>query len=277
MIDLRDQRSLSEMAADLVSEAGRADAPFGLYVLSGRDPRAELGRSVEREVFLEFFGNSPALLAEEYDPYEPTSLFFVVIDHGRRVPAGVMRVVLPSPVGHKSLDDLARVWGESADAVCARTGVDLGDARVWDIATLAAAPDYRGAATGGLVSLALYQAVGMLAARDGVDFLVAVLDLVVLDLVQSRIGRPFDRFDGIEPVAYLDSPASLPVYCDFPGHESRIRLLDPTMHALLYLGEGLEAAMSSPDWDTALAEAGVRGAPVDRPVPAPAASLEAVR
>ena len=252
MIDLRDPRPPAELAEALVRDAGRADTPFGLYVLSGRDPSAELARDVERDVFAEFFGNSPALLAEEYDPYEDASIFFVVIDHARMVPAGVMRVIRPSTAGLKSLDDLDRVWGASTDEVCARTGVSFAGTRVWDIATLAAAPEYRGEATGGLISLALYQAVGMLAARDAVDYLVAVLDLVVLDLIQTRIGRPFDRFRGIEPVAYLDSPASLPAYCDFPAHEARIRLLDPTMHALLYRGEGLEAAISSPDWDVAL-------------------------
>src|SRR5579875_1985596 len=95
--------------AELVGGLGAARLvePFGVYVLRSEDPAAELGRSLERAVFLEAFGNTPELLEVEYSPYESASLFLVVVDHRRRLPAGVMRVICPGgPAGLKSLNDL---------------------------------------------------------------------------------------------------------------------------------------------------------------------------
>ena len=65
-------------------------------------------------MFLEAFGNTADQLAEEYRPYEQSSFFICVLDHLRSLPAGVMRVLQPSPAGFKSLKDLETVWGEPA-------------------------------------------------------------------------------------------------------------------------------------------------------------------
>ena len=88
----------------LVAEVSDPDAvaPFGVYVWSSSEPGAELGRHLERRVFGEFFGNSPETLAEEYGPYEEASSFFCVVDHRRQLPAGVLRVIRPSPAGFKT-------------------------------------------------------------------------------------------------------------------------------------------------------------------------------
>lgn len=239
----------SQLAESLITEGRRDDPPFGLYVLTSPQPGADLARSVEAQVFLEFFGNTPDLLDAEYGPYEAASLFLCVLDHRRRVPAGVIRIVTDSPAGFKSLGDIERAWGADAEDVARRSGFSFPPHEVWDIATLAVSPDYRGESTSGLVSLALYQAVGTLAANHGIRSLVTILDLVVLDLIQTRIGRPFTPFVGLEPRNYLDSPASLPVFCDLDDHRARIGLTDPAMHELLYEGTGLEAVVSGPAWD----------------------------
>ena len=65
-----------------------ADAvePFGAYLFRGDEPGAELGRHVERAVFLEAFGNTPELLAEEYGPYEASSVFICVVDQLPQAP-----------------------------------------------------------------------------------------------------------------------------------------------------------------------------------------------
>src|SRR5580700_11513343 len=121
-------------------------APLGVYLFRATDPAAELARHVERVVFMETFGNTPELLAKEYAPYEDASIFLCVVDHLRRVPAGTMRIVLPSVVGFKTLDDAEPVWGEPVAAMAARTDIDIDLARTWDIATLAVDPAYRGKA-----------------------------------------------------------------------------------------------------------------------------------
>jgi hypothetical protein len=233
--------------ADRVIDPASAQ-PFGVYVLRSDDPASELARHVERVVFLEAFGNTPELLAREYDPYEPSSTFLCVLDHRRKMPAGVMRLIVPSDAGLKSLDDLELVWGEKLDALLPRSGVTYGRQHVWDIATLAVGVDYRGRAASGLVSLALYQALCMSASQAGTEWFVSILDAAVLRMVQGQMRRPFSNFDGIAAQRYLDSKSSLPVWCDIATWSRRLAAADPTIYELLFEGHGLEAAVAVPDW-----------------------------
>ena len=234
---------------ETVVAAGRHDAPFGLYSFRADEPGAELARQVEGQVFLEVFGNTPELLAAEYGPYEARSVFLCVFDHQRRVPAGVMRLILPSPAGLKTFNDIAAGWHRPVDQLLTANRLDLPARQVWDIATLAVTPEYRGAATNGLISTALYQGVIQLALARGVRWVLAILDLVVLDLIQTTTGQPFSRFAGLEPMRYLDSPSSLPVYCDLHDYGSRLSIIDPALHEIFFRGRGLEAAVSLPSWD----------------------------
>jgi len=237
---------LEELATALIERDGRGDTPFGFYIIRADEPFAELGRSVEREVFYEFFGNTPDLLHAEYDAYEGSSLFLVVVDHLRRLPTGVLRVLLPSPIGFKSFHDLEKHWGEPIDVVAARTGIEFDEDSVWDVATLAVSRDYRGEATQGLVTLGLYQGMDMLTNLVDLKHGVAILDLIVYDNVQTAFHRPFAPFKGIEPKRYLDSPSSLPIWCDIPEYRSRLAMIDADLYEVLYAGKGFEAMISSP-------------------------------
>lgn len=227
-----------------------ATEPFGAYVFGSGEPAAQLGRHVERTVFLEAFGNTPELLAEEYDPYEASSIFICVLDQMRRLPAGVMRVLLPSPAGFKSLKDIEPVWGEPADVLIARTAMGMDLACTWDIATLAVAPDYRGKATTGLVSMGLYQTLGMVTSRCGIDWLVAILDAVVYRILR-KLQMPFTGYRGTAPMPYLGSAASLPVWCDVASMRAHIAGTDPDLYAAYFEGAGLEPAIRPVDLDCA--------------------------
>jgi hypothetical protein len=242
---------IEELAGEVIAAHDRGHTSFGVYVLRHDEPGAELARLVEREVFLEFFGNTRELLADEYGPYEQASAFICVIDHVRRQPAGVMRVILPSPRGFKSLHDLESRWGQSVDDVMARNQIDLDRSALWDVATLAVRSDYRGAASEGLVSLALFQALAMLGTRSGARWAIAILDVIVLDLIQSEFLRPFTLLDGLAPRRYLDSPSSLPVLLDGEDFEARLRFRAPSMAEILFEGRGLETVISTPPWDVA--------------------------
>jgi hypothetical protein len=244
---------LRALTGRFIQTAGGATEPFGLYVLAANRPESELARHIEREVFGEYFGNTPELLVAEYGAYEAATLFLCVIDHRRRLPAGMMRLVLPSPAGLKSLADIEMAWDQRPPDVLARTGLAFDDDRVWDITTLAAGPDYRGRATNGLVSLALYQGVVQAALRCNVRWFVTILDLIVLDLIQQATSKPFQLFAALEPLRYLDSPASLPVFCDLEEYLPRLQTADPSMYEILADGRGLEAAVRPPDWERALA------------------------
>lgn len=252
-METRAQQPLRDLADEYLRASGATHAaPFGVYAFTAADPFSELARHVERVVFDEFFGNSPELLAEEYGPYEASTLFFAVLDHHRRLPAGALRMMGPSPAGFKTLLDIETVWGQPLDDVLARSGITLDRERTWDGATLAVAPDYRGAATDQLISLALLQAVFMAAQTLGFRLLLGVADLIVLDLIQQRLSSPFQRFAGLEPQYYLGSPVSVPVYIDVPAYRARLSNIDPAMHGILFAGKGLEARVAAPDWSAVL-------------------------
>jgi hypothetical protein len=249
-----DRDSLRQLTDSALATVGEPPAPFGLYVFPARSPEAELARSIERTVFADFFGNSPELLDTEYGPYEETTYFLCVLDQRRRLPAGMTRLILPSKAGFKSLADIESVWGQSLEAVCARSGVSFDASLIFDVATIAVDAEYRGQATNGLVSLALYQGVVQTAVQLDLRWFVTVLDLVVLDLIQRVTFRPFQQYAGLEPISYLESPASLPVYCDVDEYRPRLRTTDESMHELLFDGSGLEAAVRPLTWTPLLVE-----------------------
>jgi hypothetical protein len=228
-------------------------APFGVYAIAATAPESELGRYVERLVFGEVFDNSAEVLATEYDPFDAASVFFCVIDHRRRVPAGAVRVILPSAAGLKTYVDIEAVWGQSLGTVLRGTTLP-GDAhKTWDVATLAVASDYRGGAFDGLIGTALYQALGATAARAGIDWFVATMDSVVLELFQRKLHDAWKYFPGVGPRPYLGSKLSVPVWGSFREWREEMKTVDPPLLDLIERGEGLEAAVSHVDWDESAA------------------------
>jgi len=269
---------LRALAADVIDRTSAK--PFGVYVFASDEPGAELARHVERAVFQEAFGNSPDLLAREYGPYDRSSLFFCVVDHRRRLPAGMMRLILPSEAtgaatgpgagaGSKSVHDLERVWGEPADEVFERSGATLDRDRVWDVATLAVGADYRTVAARGLVSLALNQALIVTLGRYGIRQVVTILDLAVLRLLQWQLGKPFSMLRGLVPMPYLGSGASVPVWSDLVTWRPQLARDNPTIYDLLFEGRGIEAAVAGADWESVVRRvAAVGGGGGSRPEPA---------
>lgn len=229
-----------------------AQEPMGVYVCRSDDPAAELSLSVERTVFEEAFGNSPGLLAEEYQAYDPASVFICVMDQRRMVPAGMMRIIVPSQVGLKSLNDITGIWGEPFNDLFKRSGIPFRPDLTWDIATLAVAPEYRGVAQSGLVSIALYQTISMIARRLAIPEVVAILHEPVFRLVQRRLHQPFRVLGSVRPQEYLGSPASVPVHGDVPGWHKRLQVNDVVLFDIMHNAQGMEAAIRPPDWDAAV-------------------------
>lgn len=238
--------TIDEITRSVVAAEGRGDTPFGLYIVRGTDPESEIGRSVEREVFSDFFGNSPELLAAEYGRYEASSLFLCIVDHLRMRPAGVFRIVLPSEAGFKTFHDMEKDWGVEMPDLLDRSGMHTDERSYWDVATLAISADYRGDAASGMVRLGLCQALCMLAERTDVPYLITIIDVLVADLMQRFLQRPWQSFPRVEPKRYLGSGSSLPMYIDAHEYRSRLALIDPDAYELLFMGIGVEAALSTP-------------------------------
>ena len=222
---------------------GDAPEPFGAYVFAFDDPAAELGRHVERTVFLEAFGNTPKLLQAEYGSYQPSSLFFIVLDHHRLCPAGMMRIVVPTKGGPglKTFNDIELIWHESPEVMFERNGIGLTLDRTWDIATLAVDPGYRSAAATGLVALGLYQSIARTGEALGIEWMVAILDRVVFRMSNARFHQPFSALAEGRP--YLGSRSSLPIYGCVSDFRRRLAAEDPSMHDIIYEGVGIEPAL----------------------------------
>ena len=227
--------------------------PFGTYLFLGSDPGAEIARDLERSAFLEAFGNTPELLYDEYNRYEPASLFFCVIDHRRKVCAGMMRVIVPieGGPGLKSLVDVEPIWGQTAEELFRASALDYDLGATWDMATLAVERDYRTAASLGLMHIGMYQALARLARHFKVKWLVAIQDYAVYRLIRLQLRRAFVAYGEERP--YLGAERSVPSCCAIQKMEIETREADPTLHELIYVGSTLKAALRQIDLDAAIA------------------------
>lgn len=245
------QEELRDLARPVVDAAGNPSEPFGVYLFHAGAPEARLARHIEGTVFAEWFGNSSDLIDSEYGPYDESTYFIVVIDHLRHLPAGMIRVTVPSGRGLKTLADIESVWKQPLEPVLERSGLDWDRSVVWDVATMAVHADYRGKATDGMISLAMYQAVVRSFRTGGARWFVCVLDLHVAQLMQDLTSRPFWTFDGVEPIQYLDSPASNAFWCDFEEYGPRLRAADPFMYGVLFEGVGIESVVREANYGVA--------------------------
>lgn len=241
-------RALVESVMD-----AEASAPLGVYLFGPDEPGAALGLHIEREVFGDVFGNTPEQLNDEYLPYHHVSIFACVLDHRRRLPAGVMRVILPSSVGLKSLNDTERIWGIPAEALFAANDLPYDPERTWDIATLAVDPEFRRSKTGhGLVTLGLAQAISMLTVQLETRCAVSIMDVEALEVIRATFYNS-TPFAGIEPRPYLDSPASVPVWTYHQQWDDDLKRNDELLYEILRRGTGLEAAVAPADWQAGAA------------------------
>jgi hypothetical protein len=217
--------------------------PFGAYCFGPFDPAAELARAVESAVLLGSYGIIPETIRAEYGEYESSSLFFCILDHRREVPAGAVRIILPTEGGPglKTVNDLPREWNETADEYVARHALPCELSRTWDIATLAVAPEYRSPFATGLVSMGLYQSGLRTAVELGFEWMIAIIDTAVLRMSRARFHQPFIAFAEGRP--YLGSECS-PVYLSVPGYRSQLAVVDPPMHGIMFEGVGVEPALA---------------------------------
>ena len=196
----------------------------------------ESARECEAEVFLRWFGNTREQLADEYGPYEDSSVFLVLADERDEV-LGAVRLLVPGGrAGLKTLADVGREpWGVDGGRVTAAAGIDLRS--TWEVATLGV----RGGRTGNRVqlSLALYHGLMTVAQVNRMSSFVAVLDERVRRLLGS-VGILTRPLPGTATAPYLGSTASTPVYAHFTPMLDNQRREFPDAHRLVTLGTGLD-------------------------------------
>ncbi len=227
------------------------DRPYGVYLVRPGDERGDLGRMVEQEVFLEFFGNTPTLLEAEYRPYDPASQFLLLVDHDEQRAAGAMRIIQGAQSsGLKSIRDatLPDTWNLSlAELRAEHPLLDETREQLWDLATLGIRSNYRGPATGYLCSTALYHGLYWWSLIDRIEAWIAVLDENVLQAL-FLVNAPFKRVLDRPPLTYLGSPESSLVYLITAEIRAALRAGgDNWIEGPVLRGEGLHDLVSFPD------------------------------
>ena len=192
----------------------------------------EAVRACEAVIFEHWFGNTRAELDREYAPYDDASVFLALSDGDETV--GVVRLVGPSPAGLKTLHDAVRPpWSLDVSGV---------DPQTWEVATMGILPGRRNP----LYALALYHGLAATGRANHVRHMVAILDERVRSILGTA-GLDFPAMPGATPEPYLGSPASVPVYVDFPAMMARQREVAPRMYATIGEAHGL-AGVELPDF-----------------------------
>jgi hypothetical protein len=208
------------------------------------DVRGDLldsARDCEAEVFLSAYGNTREQLAEEYDPYEDSTVFLAVADHRGDVMATVRLLAPGGRAGLKTLADIKRdPW--NVDGARSAAAAQLDPHNTWEIATLAVRRD---TGSDSRLSLALYHGLVAVCRANEMSSFVAVLDQRVRRLL-SIVGLPTQPLPGTRPAPYLGSPSSTPVYAHCAPVLDDQRRNFPDAYRLVTLGVGLDGISVPP-------------------------------
>lgn len=210
-----DDRAVRALSAATLA-AHPSAARFVALALRPGDPRADLARTLERQVFEEEFGNDAATMVAEYGPYEERSLFFLVLDRRAGLPVGAGRAIAG---GGKTFDDAPAHIGVGPAGIVAAH--DMHDGLIWDNATLAVLPGYRGGRSALAVSSLLYRTFLNAGRQAGVRHVVTLLDRRA-HRNMMLLGVPLVPMAGSAPFAYLGSASTRALYVPFADLEPSI-------------------------------------------------------
>jgi hypothetical protein len=207
--DLSESAMRRLTAAALTSYRDRPGRFLALAVTPA-SPLADVARTVERLVFEESFEMGVPTMIDEYRRYEDDSLFLLVLDRRSGMPAGAARII---EGGGKTLDDAPAYIDTDLSTIVALHG--LHDGRIWDFATVAVLPAYRGGRSGLAVSSLLYRTFLNAGRLAGVRHMLAMLDHRAHRNLKL-VGVEFAPLAGSEPFDYLGSPLTEALHVPFP-------------------------------------------------------------
>lgn len=207
----------------------------------------EAARSCEADVFLRWFGNTREQLDDEYAAYDHASVFIALARADDDV-IGACRLIVPSPAGLKTLNDVAREpWCLDGERSARAAGVDPGN--TWDVATLGVRAGLGGA--GMLAAAALYHGLIVASRVNKVQSIVIMIDEQVRTLLTS-IAMFTHALPGASSAPYLGSPATTPVYGNCAQMLDTQRRENPDAHRLIAQGVGLDGVTSINEADFVL-------------------------
>lgn len=231
--------SLSEDQVDeiLGEELGEMKLKPGRIEVIRTDGRSRLSHVARREElrhFAEAFGNSPEDMHEIYGEHEDRSHFYLAVtagEDGAIRPIGVLRAIegpLKDSITANTIPDGAKEEGFDLAKILGDESLPL-EAKTWDIGTLAIDRQYRrgvgkkeGKAQAGRAGLQLYSALYGDMAREGVEYMTAMLDNRPLKRIRD-MGVPLRGFAGVKPgFEYHGSEASSAVIGRVPEFQGSV-------------------------------------------------------
>jgi hypothetical protein len=193
----------------------------GVIVESG-ELLSNAARWLECRVFDDAFGNDAKVMQELYGKVEKDSTWFVVLDKRKKLPVGVMRAVGGESAFGMTLaeaPDLIRLPKDVRDPdrlLRDYHGIKPTE-NIWDVATVAIEPEYRGKISGQVAVMGMLERMFFReAGRRGITKMLALLDIKALRGLTS-IGVPLHTLYGPQksfPYAGSESTLAMIGYLD---------------------------------------------------------------
>lgn len=198
------------------------------FVIGPPDPAV---LACEAEVLGERYGDTAESLASAYGDYADRTVWLSVREDSGRV-IGWARLIVPGPLLPKTLLDFSRdPWNLDVGAAVAQVGLDPDSCM--DIATIGARPELGG--EGAHVAAALYHGIVMSTRVNGIEWVVAVLHVLVRRVLGSA-GLVMHPLPGAKPAVYMDAPGFVPVYANMAVVLAEQRLANPQAHRQVVAG-----------------------------------------
>jgi len=198
----------AQRLVDELLEGSEGTRRFSLHLAGADDAAALLSLQVVADVFQEAFGNTPALLREEYAPLLPSMTHLVVLDRVTRTAIGSLILQAASAEELKTVVDLAgEPWSMPTDDALAALGLARGERSAVDQLLLAVHPAYRKV---GMAQLLMY-AGWVLSVQRGIHQWTAILDEPLLRGMNQLTHGALVPIGGAATAPYLGSAASTPV------------------------------------------------------------------
>jgi hypothetical protein len=222
-------------------QRGRAGSGLRLEFLSG--PADVEILACEALVLGQRYGNTAEELAAAYGVYADSLAFLAVRDSAGRV-LGWARMITPGPVPIKTLADIATwPWNTDPDVVVADAGLDV--ALTWDVTTIGVRREL--GADGSTVAAALYHGVISATKANGVEWIMALLDIRVRRLL-DRVGLITETLPNTAAKPYFGSPSTVPVFANMERMVLRQQREQPEFYRHIALGLGLDPiALPAPE------------------------------
>ncbi|MDT5043467.1 MAG: hypothetical protein QOE51_4452 [Actinoplanes sp.] len=214
-----DAREIERISVEFLAKRPDPTGRFVAVVAGPEHPLADVARAVERQTFDEAFGNDSGTMAAEYGRYESRSLFFVVLDRLTGLPAGAARVIEGHGAAVKTIRDAPALIGVDTTGILAAHGMT--GKKIWDFATIAVLPGYRGNRSGLTISSLLYRCFLVAGKRAEVKHVVTMLDRGA-HRNMLLLGAPVQPLAGSAAFEYLGSAETRALYVAFEELEPGI-------------------------------------------------------